>query len=458
MSRKEQRTEVPPKKAGGGVLAQTFLEINPPVKQEQTRQQLAQDKVKPYIPNLTTDNEIPVVLATLQETVTPQRNCIISKTNWTLPESKNNAWELRRGRGTGLVNKDTADPESRVIDLADEFIYRVNPNEGLYSFLWRTVFNYYAFGNVFIELQRTKAGGETFLSVFNHDNTHCLIQKGGEKIGISPQWDKDYLRKTPPQWLPIYPNFEKVDGVERSMLHTKVTMPRRAWYGLPDSITGIQNQKASYHIDKYNLQELENGFLTFTVLQFVNDQMTEDQATDFLSKLKTKFTGEDRERFLAQVVKNPADLAKVHEFGKYQGSFIDYDKHIESKIIKSNNWFELLIGNPDSNSLGDGNRILSTVKLAYREVITPTIDRLSDEIINVIFGEYLRTAGVKEQHNLMMLNSIPKDFYEVDIHKIATRNELRQIAGYKELEGDQGDEIVDNGTNNSTGSNSESTD
>ena len=440
-----------------GVKAQRFMDISQPIKVEKTTTQLRRDHLNAFIPNLELNNEVPVFLATLQETVTPQRNCLISKTNWTLPESEASAWDLRRGRRTGLANITKSDPDNKVIELAEDFIYRVNPNEGLYTFLWQSVFYYYGFGNVYIELQKVKVSGETFFNVFNHDPTRCLIKKGGKAIGISPQWDSDYLRENPATYVPVYPEWQTIEGVERTILHCKVQLPRRTWYGLPDSITSVQNQKATYHIDKYNLQEFENGFLTFTIMQFVNDNMSEEQAEAFLAKLKNKFTGEDRERFLAQVVGDKSDLAEVHEFGKFQGSFIDYDKHIESKIIKSNNWYELLTGNPDNNSLGDGGRIHNTIILAFRNVIVPTIRKVSSQILDVIFSEYLKTKGINEQYYLKILNSIPKDFYDFDINKIATRNEGREVKGFTELvEG--GEEFIDNGTNNNNGSNNESTD
>ena len=60
-------------------------------------------------------------------------------------------------------------------------------------------------------------------------------EKGQPKIiAISPKWTEQYLKDTPPRYVPKYPVWHKdPDGVMRTMFHLK--NGENSWYGRPES-------------------------------------------------------------------------------------------------------------------------------------------------------------------------------------------------------------------------------
>ena len=96
-----------------------------------------------------------------------------------------------------------------------------------------------AFGNCFVDISISTINGQSRADIKVRDITDCvyrLTQKGEPKmVAISPVWTADYLNKFPPQFVPLYPNTVRIEGVERTVLHLK---NGGNWYGRPDSEHG----------------------------------------------------------------------------------------------------------------------------------------------------------------------------------------------------------------------------
>ena len=93
-------------------------------------------------------------------------------------------------------------------------------------------------GNAWVEMSVAVYNGQPRVNLKYHKPMRVLYKntEAGEMraVGISPVWKADYLRKNPPRYVPIYPNYvQDSDGVLRTMFHLK--HGENDWYGRPDT-------------------------------------------------------------------------------------------------------------------------------------------------------------------------------------------------------------------------------
>lgn len=98
--------------------------------------------------------------------------------------------------------------------------------------------SYKATGNAWVEMSIAVKNGQARVNLRYHKPQRVLYKntEAGEMrvAGISPKWDTNYLKKHPPRYVPMYPNYvQDTDGVLRTMFHLK--SGDNDWYGRPDT-------------------------------------------------------------------------------------------------------------------------------------------------------------------------------------------------------------------------------
>lgn len=143
--------------------------------------------------------------------------------------SFNPEWE------TGEEEKEPSTQQKKAYrDAVAQFF---NFEGGLGAFHYSVGWSYQENGNAFVEFSFSEVLGEGRISLKSHNFEHCLYlnTKPGEAkvVAISPVWTEDYLRKNPPRYVPLFPNFVQQNGALRTIFHLK--NGQSTWYGRPES-------------------------------------------------------------------------------------------------------------------------------------------------------------------------------------------------------------------------------
>jgi len=90
--------------------------------------------------------------------------------------------------------------------------------------------------------------------------------------------------------VPVYPNFENVAGIERSIIHIKDYSPQFFYWGLPDWIASVIWGEMEYRSAKFNQSKFDNGYVPSAIVTMAAD-MNSEEAGQFIKKFQEKFTG-----------------------------------------------------------------------------------------------------------------------------------------------------------------------
>ena len=430
-------------------------------------------KEQKWIPFYSYANEFPILLATLLELSITHRACVVSKTNYSVGDGftidqDTSLFSSIVRKARKLLNLDT-----EVESLIKGFVGQANQQQSLGEIAEEAFMSWYGFGNVFMELERGQAGDKKYFYCYIHDPITCLLttvkdpRKEKQYVIISPSFDEDYLRKNPPAKIPLYPFWERDSrGSERTIIHCKNKLPRRPNYGLPDGIASLIEQELEHEIPMHNKDGFDNGFFASALLTILAPNgMSKAAAKKLVNSITNAYTGKgNRKKMFVQVVK--ADNVK-HELttlnDKFDGDFLSLDQRVEKKIIRANNWFEILIGNPTAGKLGQVQEIINTFQLAYNTVILPNQNKILNKLINPALQEYFNWIGKDlKGFSLKISNSMPVSFAgSININEVTTINERREILGYEDFDDPAANELpkakVKENVTNGTGNNKEVT-
>jgi hypothetical protein len=363
-----------------------------------------------YVP-FGSDNLFPQGLAILNRRSATHRSILENKTTYSL--------------GRGFITEGNAPLE--------QFIKKVNNNrESLRKLLKKVFKDWYSFGNAYIEVVKT---GNT-VQFYHHDATKVRIHKKRQHVIIHPDWNQYEGKKKFAKVLPLYPEFEKIDGYERAVFHFKQYEPEFCDYGVPSWVAALDAAAIGYKTHRWNLSRLENGFGVSGVLEVVGD-INVDQADKLKKDLKDRHQGEENAGDVLLITRQFGEAGAGTTFTPLiqtsDGEWTSLHEQSDSDLVIAHNWFRSLSGISDSTGF-DTKRIRNEYQVAKNTVIGENQDAILSEIIYLI-NEHTTIDADK----LSFRNESPVSLIDlIDVNSIVTVDEAREnslgLAKYPDAE------------------------
>ena len=357
------------------------------------------------------DNLFPQGLAILNRRAVTHRSILENKTTYSL--------------GRGFITEGNAELES--------FIKKVNNNrESLRKVLKKIFKDWYSFGNAYLEV--VIAGNS--VQFYHHDATKVRIHKNRTHVIIHPDWRQYEGKKKYAKVLPLYPEFEKIDGYKRAIFHFKQYEPEFSDYGIPSWVAALDAAGIAYKTNRWNLSRLENGFSVSGVLEVVGD-IGVDKADKLKKDLKARHQGEENAGDILLITKQFGEAGAGTSFTPLiqtsDGEWINLHEQSESELVVAHNWFRSLSGISDSTGF-DTKRIRNEYQVAKNTVIGENQDAILSEIKYLIEEHSNIDSNALEFRNESPVSLIDL----IDVNSIVTVDEAREnslgLAKYHDAE------------------------
>lgn len=376
------------------------------IRREQTK---VQDRYnnEPFIP-FGIDNLLPQCLSALQRKGSIHRSVISKKTLYM----------------TGNSFVETSDAR------LNEWLLDVNgKGDSLNKFSHPCFWDKNYGGNIYIAVQTDSRG--TFVN-FNHiDATKGRISKDGEKALFHPDWVNYRLNDGYIKEIPLYPNFDSVDGVLTSIIHIKEYEPEFRFYGLPSYIGGLDAIAVGYKTDRWNVSKLDNSMQPSGILEVVAEGISEEGANKLRDNAKAVYSGADNVGKLLTIIKEKG-AEQASTFTPFtqnnNGEYVPLHDLSTADTITAHGWYKSLSGVSESTGF-DTKRILNDYNIALVESIQPNQQSILSEIKRVL--KDLTNFSTDAIEEIDFINKAPLNelIEAIDVNAIVTKGEGREALG-----------------------------
>lgn len=390
-------------------------------------------RTKKFIPFLGKEKNLPTLLLEARMTSVTQNACITSIASSVI--------------GNGVIIQDQENPDQ---DLLNWMKSVNNDLDSLDEVLLGSVEGERGQGNQFIEVVKGKLGKVPFLKLYLHPFQYCRYKKPDQE-GVGPSEviiSKLFAKKgsilsyddavTIPLWSPNKIDQGKCwmkakDGTLRTMLHLKNTVSGVDYYGLPASIASLRYQVLEGKSAQYNLDNFENNMVLGGMLMF-KSAMTPDEAVENAERIMLSHIGAGKTGRIAVISSETGlDDVKYEEYKtQKEGSYIEFDKRLEEKIIMANNWDGVFFGVGKGHSMGTGTSYIRSVWDAKEAaLLNPLRRKLLDKVLSPIMQIYADVFNKKEilQYKLWFNSAMPFSFLgDIDPAQFMQVNEARELA------------------------------
>ena len=172
-------------------------------------------------------------------------------------------------------------------------------------------------GNGWIKLKISESIGEkrASLTIHRQENVLFVEPKDGQKtskdmVALSPIWTDEYLRKNPPEFVAVYPRFNRsADGSLTTMFHLK--SGDTDWYGRPQSSGSDLSKYGEVQNVFYRVRSAYGDFTGRLILEMedhdpktvMDDKDQDDSAGGYIS---------EQHRFEQEFTNRGGDPQSVH--------------------------------------------------------------------------------------------------------------------------------------------------
>ncbi|RFM30022.1 phage portal family protein [Deminuibacter soli] len=383
-----------------------------------------------YIPFMGGKDNMPNLLLEARMTSVTQNACIESIARSTV--------------GKGLLVRDVESPNPGLL----EWMRSVNnKRESFNEVLKNIVDGERTQGNQFIEIVLGQVNGKKYMKVHLHSMLFCRLNEPDDfseptAVVISKQLAKQRYQMIPenarqiPLWSdnPLDKPWLEENGEKRTMLHFKNKVSGMEHYGLPASVSGLRHQVLEGKSAQYNIDNFDNNMILGGMLIF-KSSMTQEEAQKNAKEIMMSHIGEGKTGRIA-VISSEQGLNDV-EFKPYntqqEGSFIEFDKHVQEKIIAANNWDALLAGFTRTGSLGTGSAYIRSIyDVKEATLLNPLRTELLEKVVRPIMQIYAEWFGAKDvlEYEFFFQSAMPFSFMgDIDPGSFMQVNEARELAG-----------------------------
>lgn len=409
------------------------------------------------IPYYTGRNDFALSLLALSEISPTHRNCIYTKAEY----GYSDGFGISVGKTQTIVKtqskKEKAVVADEVIEAVENDLYDIN-NEGdsLLDIGIKARVNLETSGNAFIELVRGDINGKRFFSVYVHDFHKCLFADVNTPdatpthVYVAQDWADISTVEKEPVKLPLYPEWEVINGSERTVIHVKSYSIGRDFYGLPLFIAAKIPAQLEYESDRHNIERFFSDFMPkFFAAFFAPDGMTDTEKEKFYDDFFDTYTKKKRDgnrSAMVQIFESEAMKPFFHEFGNQdnEGNFIDLKENSGQSIYTAHRWHPVLAGVPISGGLNDAKQIQNLFSIYNKLTIKPNQTFDLKKFINPIFymmAEWLNAPY--KGHELTLSTSSPISFFnDLDLNSILTVDEARTNLGQDKIGDERGKKLI----------------
>lgn len=308
-------------------------------------------------------------------------------------------------------------------------------------------------GNQFVEVQRGEFNGKRWMKINVHSMLNCRLETPEKEEFLAPpthvivsrQLSKNGYTPLPkdalsiPLWKdntlqPKQDWLKGAKGGERTMLHFKNDINGVEYYGLPASIAAIRYQVLEAKAAQFNIDNFDNNMVLGGLLIFKSG-MTREEAEENAKEILLSHIGDGKTGRIA-VIASETGLKDV-EFIPYstqkEGSYLEFDKRVEEKIISANQWDSVLAGINRSSTFGNGSQYIRSIwDVKDAVLLNPLRTTLIESIIKPIMKMYSiwfsKPDILKYEYGLQ--TNMPFSFMaDLDPNKFFQINEARLKAG-----------------------------
>lgn len=318
----------------------------------------------------------------------PQRVSLLARSNAIHRGIISSKSDYISGRGFAYDNKNVA---------LERVVTRANGAQSLSQVIQRVVYDKVLTGNGFIEV--AIAGKE--MVFFHQDATRCRVIKpqsgADERIVISADWG-NHIEKYDVE-LPLFPSFEQIDGIWRSVVHLKDYEPMFSHYGVPSYIAGLSAARIGYKTSSWNEQRLDNSFQLSGVMQVVAPEDDDEKLATLAQNIERKFAGKPGQvMFTVSNETGSANFTPIQS--NNEGDWAALHGISKNDLVTAHSWFISLAGLDYTTGISS-DRMLNEYSVALATIIQPE----QEEILQVI-RTALNRVGI-DGSSLEFINTPP---------------------------------------------------
>jgi hypothetical protein len=367
------------------------------------------DKNKDYV-NYGEDNNYPQYLVNLFNRSAKHNAILTAKQKYTY--------------GRGLKIKEGLVTDQAI--KAQAFLVRPNSFETLSDIFNKTVLDKRLYGGYALQIVWSKLSGKV-AQVYHMDFAKIRSNVDNTSFYYADDWS-DYRPKVTP--FEAF-NPEKREGVQ--ILYYREYRPNLSTYPLPDYIGAIPYIESDVEVANFHRANLQNNFFFGGILNFNNGIPTDEEQRALVRRINNKHGSTDN---AGRWIINFSDGSdKAPNVISLQPSELDKQFDILNDTIQQEIFVAHRVTSPIfmgirvEGQLGGRNEMVDAFKLFEQNEIKPDQQHF-EELFNYIIG----LNGINQPYEVQPLEPFSPEFTEQTLIQIATKNELREMAGLPKLE------------------------
>lgn len=310
-----------------------------------------------------------------------------------------------------------------------KFVEEANPDESLNDILNKAALDLELFGGFALEIIWGKAS-DKIAGIYHADFSKIRSSADGTTFYFSDEWDK-YKPKTEP-----IPAFDLNNRKGKQLLYYKQYRPKAIVYPYPDYLGIIPSIATDIEITNFHYNNIKTGFLTGTLINFLNGDPGADEKKEIEKKVKAKTTGTDN---AGGVLLNFADgKERAAEVIPMRGN--DFDKmFLQLRDDTTQEIFTghkitspMLFGIKSEGQLGGRTELLEAYELFQNTYITP-----KQQILEGIFNGLALVNGFEKRLQIQETEPIGFQFSESVVSANLTQDEIREMLGRAPIKAQQ---------------------
>jgi len=332
--------------------------------------------------------------------------------------------------GNGVTVKDEGtNTTSRSIRL--DYLKQANKyGETISDIVYKCTMDRLIYGGYYLEIIWNKAGND--FEYYHMDYNSIRMDKSEEGYWYSNDWSQSTQSEEKTK-LEYIPKFDPENGTGRQVMCSKMYRPGIKYYPLPEYVSAIPYAEMEYEISNFWLNGIKSNFNAGTIVSFNNGRPTEEEKQDIYDKLQNQYTGTDSANSLLVMFNQTKENAPSVE--RLQATDFDKQFDILNKTVQEELFIghkvvnPMLMGVKTAGQLGGRNELIEAYEL-FKNVYVDPHQLEIEKFFNKLF-EYKRSP-VKIK--LKEVEPITNQLTENTLVQILTKNELREMAGYKPIE------------------------
>jgi hypothetical protein len=367
------------------------------------------DKNKDYV-NYGEDNNYPQYLVNLFNRSAKHNAILTAKQKYTY--------------GRGLKIKEGLVTDQAI--KAQAFLVRPNTFETLSDIFNKTVLDKRLYGGYALQIVWSKLSGKV-AQVYHMDFAKIRSNVDNTSFYYADDW-ADYRPKVT-EFDAFNP--EKREGVQ--ILYYREYRPNLNTYPLPDYIGAIPYIESDVEVANFHRANLQNNFFFGGILNFNNGIPTDEEQRALVRRINNKHGSTDN---AGRWIINFSDGSdKAPNVISLQPSELDKQFDILNDTIQQEIFVAHRVTSPIfmgirvEGQLGGRNEMVDAFKLFEQNEIKPDQQHF-EELFNYIIG----LNGINQPYEVQPLEPFSPEFTEQTLIQIATKDELREMAGLPKLE------------------------